>query len=176
MATGKKSFVLYCDYESIFEKLNNDEAGKLIKHIFKYVNDKNPEAEDRIIDIVFEPIKQHLKRDLKKWEKYIDKQRENGKKGGRPESQKTQAFFQKPKKADSVNVSVSVKQQEAFLKNNIRKEKFCMAKSLSMSDLDKIQQQFLFDISGRDIKDLWSYFETVFNSGAYNGMIKKMVL
>jgi hypothetical protein len=112
MAKDKKSFILYVDQQGVFNQLPDEIAGKLIKHIFAYVNDENPISEDLILNIAFEPIKQCLKRDLSRWEQYIDKQSENGKKGGRPskpkESQETQAFLDKPKKADSVSVSVSV--------------------------------------------------------------------
>lgn len=111
MAENKKSFILYADQKGVFEQLPDEIAGKLIKHIFKYVNDENPISDDLIINIAFEPIKQSLKRDLKRWEDYIDKQRVNGAKGGRPskpkETQKTQAFLEKPKKPDSVSVSVN---------------------------------------------------------------------
>ena len=68
MAENKKSFLLYCDQIESFECLEDDEAGRLIKHIFRYVNDKNPEAPDRITKISFEPIKNQLKRDLLKYE------------------------------------------------------------------------------------------------------------
>jgi hypothetical protein len=68
MAENKKSFVLYTDYVEVFEQLTDVEAGKLIKHLFRYVNDKNPEMEDRMLRILFEPIKQQLKRDLKEWD------------------------------------------------------------------------------------------------------------
>lgn len=108
MANGKKSFILYCDQRGIFDKLSDEQAGALIKHIFSYVNDENPEG-DFITELAFEGIKTALKRDLKKYEGYIDKQRENGRKGGRPKkTQKTQPFFKKPKKADSVSVNDSV--------------------------------------------------------------------
>ena len=103
---------MYADQQGVFKQLPDDVAGRLIKHIFSYVNDENPCTEELIINIAFEPIKQSLKRDLKRWEDYIEKQSLNGKKGGRPakakESQETQAFLNKPKKADSVSVSVSV--------------------------------------------------------------------
>jgi hypothetical protein len=112
MAENKKSFVAYCDWEETFEELSDEEAGKLVKHLFKYVNDKNPETSDKLTKMCFIPIKQSLKRDLKKYEKYVEKQSVNGKKGGRPKnptlSQITQPFIGKPKKADSVSVSVSV--------------------------------------------------------------------
>lgn len=111
MAEGKESFLLYVDQGELFEELTDEQAGKLIKHTFKYVADKNPEAPDQITKLLFIPIKQTLKRDLKKYETYLAKQQANGKKGGRPkkeETQKTQPFIEKPKKADSVSVSDSV--------------------------------------------------------------------
>jgi hypothetical protein len=111
MAKDKSSVILYTDLIHTFEHLTDAQAGRLVKHLFRYVNDQNPIPPDKVTTIAFEPIKQQLKRDLKKWEKYINKQSDNGKKGGRPkkpkETQKSQAFFKKPKKADSVNVSVS---------------------------------------------------------------------
>jgi hypothetical protein len=111
MATDKKSFILYADQQGVFNQLPDELAGRLIKHIFAYVNDEQPVTDELIINIAFEPIKQCLKRDLCRWKEYLDKQSVNGKKGGRPkkpnESEITQAFLEKPKKADSVSVSVN---------------------------------------------------------------------
>lgn len=81
MAKDKKSFILYADQKALFEKLPDELAGKLIKHIFKYVNDENPVSEDLIIEIAFEPIKNHLKRDLKLFEEKLVKRSEAGKVG-----------------------------------------------------------------------------------------------
>lgn len=67
MAENKKSFVLYADYKEVFEQLSDKDAGKLIKHLFKYVNDENPAENDPIVRLAFTPIKMQLKRDLKKW-------------------------------------------------------------------------------------------------------------
>ena len=108
---NKKSFILYCDLIHTVSHLNDEQAGRLLKHILSYVNDENPQSDDVITNLSFEPVKQALKRDLKKYEGYIEKQKANGKKGGRPrktETQKTQPFLEKPKKADSVNDSDSV--------------------------------------------------------------------
>ncbi len=68
MAKDKKSFLLYADQKSVFAQLPDEIAGKLIKHIFCYVNDENPSSDDLLINIAFEPIKQQLKRDLQKYE------------------------------------------------------------------------------------------------------------
>jgi hypothetical protein len=58
-----------------------------------------------ITKIAFEPIKQALKRDLDKYESIRKRNSDNGSKGGRPtkpkETQTTQPFHKKPKKADS---------------------------------------------------------------------------
>jgi hypothetical protein len=82
MAENKKSIVIYSDWQSIFEQLDDLEAGKLIKHFFNYVNDKNPELEDRLLKMAFEPMKLQLKRDLSKWEQTKLRRSEAGKKGG----------------------------------------------------------------------------------------------
>lgn len=78
---GKKSFILYCDFISVFEHLSDKEAGLLIKHIFNYVNDKDPQLDNRTLKIAFEPIKQQLKRDLKDWESERESRSEAGKRG-----------------------------------------------------------------------------------------------
>ncbi len=105
MAENKKSFIAYCEWLETFEDLTDSEAGQLAKHLFRYVNDLNPKAEDKLIHMSFISMKQVLKRDLVKYESYKEKQRLNGLKGGRPrKTQKTQPFISKPKKADIVNV------------------------------------------------------------------------
>lgn len=79
MAENKKSFLMYADFIGTFEALSDPEAGKLIKHILRYVNDQNPACENRVIKIAFEPIKQQLKRDLVKYEKIRGKRSDAGK-------------------------------------------------------------------------------------------------
>jgi len=80
MATDKKSFILYCDQKGVWDKLDNEQAGRLIKHVIAYVNDDNPVAPDFITELAFEPIKAVLKRDLKKWETQQEQRKKAGKK------------------------------------------------------------------------------------------------
>jgi len=80
MAENKKSFLLYCDIIHTVEKLTDEQAGKLLKHTLKYVNDLNPTPEDILTEIAFEPIKQSLKRDLLKYEGIRIKNKENANK------------------------------------------------------------------------------------------------
>ena len=140
MAKDKTSFILYCDQQGLFNKLPDEIAGKLIKHIFAYVNDEDPITSDLLLEIAFEPIKLQLKRDLRKYDDYIDKQRLNGAKGGRPskptETQITQPFFQEPKKADNVNVTANdnATNKKGFVKPTIEQLKEYMREQ-GMNDI-----------------------------------------
>lgn len=118
MADNKKSVLLYCDIIHTVEGLSNEEAGLLFKHYLRYINDLNPEAPDRLTAIVFEPIKQTLKRDLKKWESKSLKNSENANKrwhANASERIKTDANH-----ADSVIVkdNVIVKDKDNNIKNS----------------------------------------------------------
>jgi hypothetical protein len=88
MADGKKSFVAYCDWEETFNALPDDKAGQLIKHLLAYVNDRNPETKDVLINAVFANIKYTLKRDLKKYEYICEKRSKAGIASGLKRKQK----------------------------------------------------------------------------------------
>ena len=81
MAKDKKAFIVYSNWEQTFENLTDEEAGRLIKHLFRYVNDREPVAPDRITEIVFEPLKAVIKVDLKKYEKVIENKSHHGRLG-----------------------------------------------------------------------------------------------
>jgi hypothetical protein len=81
MAKDKKSFILYSDAIHTVEKLSDTDAGQLLKHLLRYVNDQNPTTENPLVEIAFEPIKQQLKRDLVKFEDVKVKRSEAGKAG-----------------------------------------------------------------------------------------------
>jgi len=108
MAENKKSFLLYCDLLHTVKKLNDEQAGKLFKHVLEYVNDLNPETEDIITDLCFEPIKQNLKRDLQKYEKIREKKREAGKKGANKRWQNIAPVKSAKKKMANIAVNVNV--------------------------------------------------------------------
>lgn len=79
MADNKNSIIVYADWIDKFEELEDDEAGRLIKHFFRYVNDLNPEYPDKLTKIAFIDIKNSLKRDLGKWEQTIEGRSKAGK-------------------------------------------------------------------------------------------------
>lgn len=120
MATGKRSFVLYTDLITTVSKLPDQKAGKLFKTILEYVNDMNPEVNDLLLQVAFEPIKQQLKRDLVQWEQQLEKRANAGKLGGiasgqkrrsktkQNEAKRTIASKNEANEADNVTVNVNV--------------------------------------------------------------------
>ena len=128
MAEDKKGFILYADQKALFDKLPNDKAGELIKHIFSYVNDENPEAIDLLIEIAFEPIKQQLKRDLKKFESVKKQRSDAGKRSAelrkeQRNSTPVETVERAPTKStvkDNVNVNVKVNDNVILLKKETK--------------------------------------------------------
>jgi len=113
MAIGKKSFVAYADWKEVFDELPDNEAGKLIKHIFAYVNDENPISDSILIRAVFANIKTTLKRDLDKWESQLEQRREAGKKSAELRATKsnersTSVESRERNPTDNVSVNVNV--------------------------------------------------------------------
>ena len=99
---------------------------------------------------VFPGLKAQIDRDIKKYNDFAQKQSENGKKGGRPpkanESQKTQAFFEKPKKAKEKEKGGEIKINEmpenidgGFILTYGDIEENCTVKSLFMANSDKLK-------------------------------------
>lgn len=113
MAKDKKSVLLYVDLIATVEKLENEDAGLLFKHLLRYVNDQNPKAPSTLIDIVFEPIKQQLKRDLKSWEKKCEKNSDNAKKRWMPnDANASKRTKSNAKNADTDNDTVTDKDND----------------------------------------------------------------
>lgn len=120
MAKDKKSFLLYADMLGLVSKLPDHKAGKLFKLILEYVNDKNPQTDDLLLQVAFEPIKLQLKRDLAQWESERQKRSEAGKSGGlksgearrskrkQKEAKGSSASKIEANEADNVTVTVNV--------------------------------------------------------------------
>lgn len=81
MAENKRSFLLYADMIYTVEKMPKNKQGDLLMTILRYVNDQNLEVEDLVVSLVWEPIKQQLKRDLRKWDHSLKDKKTNGQLG-----------------------------------------------------------------------------------------------
>ena len=97
----KKSFILHLDSIEVLEQLTDEQAGQLFKAIRDYHLGIDPQL-DFALNMVFFPFRNQFKRDLEKYEKKCEVNRENGKKGGRnpkpKETEETQTDAKKPDK------------------------------------------------------------------------------
>ena len=158
---GKKSFVLYTDQREVFDELSDEDAGKLIKHIFAYVNDEDPITEDKLLKVAFLPIKTQLKRDLKIWDEKKSQRAEAGKKGGLAKSSNAKQSLAKPSNAtnDVANLPVNVNVNDNV--NDINKETLIsldeveeeMGKEKPMQRSFFIRMQYIYNLDEKKVKE-----------------------
>lgn len=182
MAEDKSSFVLYSDLIHTVSKLSDEQAGKLFKTILSYVNDENPVPDDVIVDLVFEPIKQKLKRDLKKWEGTRESRSETGRLGGiksgearrrkaeQNEANEANGSTSKQNEAnEAVSVSVSVNVTDNVNDTVMKKGIVAIAlpKSLTERETDFMNEctPFVSEFSKETVRAFFDYWSEKNKSG-----------
>lgn len=135
MAENKKSFIAYSDWYGMFNALPDEIAGKLIKHIFAYVNDQNPSSDDYIINALFEQVKSTLKRDLKKWENEREQRSKAGKKSAEMRgvnfNDRSTEFNERSTKINDRSISFNENQRKSTVSVNVN-----VSDNVSVSDKD----------------------------------------
>ena len=134
MAENKKSFLLYTDLIHTVKKLNDQQAGQLFKHVLEYVNDLNPQTDDILLQVCFEPIRQSLKRDLQKYEQIRENKSKAGKKGANKRWQNMADANTCQQDMANMAVSVSVSDSDIY--------KSFAHLSMSLDEFKKLQQEY----------------------------------
>ena len=81
----KDTFILKTKYKSVINKLSDKQAGVLFKMLLEYVeNGANAGSTDDKVDMAFEFIKLDLDYYIDSYQKKVEANTENGKKGGNP--------------------------------------------------------------------------------------------
>lgn len=168
MAKEKNGFVLYCDVIHTAEKLTDEQAGKLFKHILRYVNDENPEC-DFVTEIAFEPIKQTLKRDLVKYENKRAQNKENAlKRWNANASERIQTDAK-----DAVRVRDSVRVRDIDINNT----KFNFLESLIEYGFDKeLAKEWLKVRKAKKGVNTKTAFNSFITEVEKNGQDKNLIL
>lgn len=100
---AREYFCAYHSYLEAMEPLNDAEKGRLFTACLLYSKTGEVPQLSGNERFTFYSMKVDIDRSIENYNEYCTKQTENGKKGGRPkklnESQKTQRFLEKPKKA-----------------------------------------------------------------------------
>ena len=162
MADNKKSFVAYADWLESFEMLEDAEAGKLIKHLLRYVNDLDPEMEDRLLKIAFQPMKAQLKRDLNKYDEVRKKRAEAGRKGGKKKANQANAKSDKQSKSNQAdNDTVTDNDNDNDIVNE--RESKLSPPSLAYDFLKKKKQVTMADFEMQNKKQIEKWQDLIEN-------------
>ena len=122
----RKSFVLHKDSLQVLDDLSDEQAGKLFKAI-KAIQLGEEFELDALTRIALSPFKAQFARDNEKYERIVERNKNNGLKGGRPKTEDNPKEPKKPsglitnpenpQKADSVSKSVSVSDSDKDIKH-----------------------------------------------------------
>ena len=130
---AKNSFIIYYGYQEALEDLTDEQVGKLFRALINYDRDRIEPKFTGVLNVAFKFIKTDLDANLDKYENICERNKQNGKLGGRPknpenpvgfsETQKSERFLektQKPKKADNDNEydnEYDIYKEEVYKKN-----------------------------------------------------------
>jgi hypothetical protein len=164
----KNNFILYKDYEEHVALLSNEEAGKLFKAIFRYVDGRKELELDGMTKMAFSFIKRNLERDLIKYKDKCNLNALNGAKGGRPKGStknptvinKTERLNNKPKKADidtDIDTDIDIDNDSDIETNNKIKERHLDFVKLTKEEYLKLISKFGLQDADRKIDKLNSY-------------------
>ena len=139
----KKSFQLYNDYIDHFSLMSDEEAGKLIKAIFCYVNDLPCEELTGLPLMAFSFIRSQLKRDKDKYDARCEANRINGRLGGRPKKMKEGGKSDEEKKPNNCNEKQMILElTDTKVQEEAKEEKSKQKKTEYTPDFEKFWQVY----------------------------------
>lgn len=90
----RDTMILYTSYEEKFCLLSDEEFGKLVRSMIQYQKTGIiPEIEELAVKLAFSMAKVDVDKNNEKFEKVCQRNRENGKKGGRPKNPENPVGF-----------------------------------------------------------------------------------
>lgn len=102
---GKESFIIYKSFYAPIKSLSDKQLGRLFRALFDYQIEGSTQV-DADLKMVFAFFKNQMDIDNGKYQKVVERNKQNGSKGGRPskeENPKNPVGFKKPKKPDNDN-------------------------------------------------------------------------
>ena len=164
MKKNKKSFLFYQSWKTQIDILDDSELRKFINNLISYHDDGEVVLESKEDKLLWNGVLPALEVNNLKYQKTIERNRENGKKGGRPkkvaaESEKpngfienpneTDGFIEKPKKPDNSkeiidNSKREIENSEKTRENRERDTVNCKNEIVETEDTNEYEQQ-MFD-------------------------------
>lgn len=150
-----ESFNAYHSYLTAIEPLNDAERGRLFTALLTYSSTGEVPDLRGNERFVFPQMKWQIDRDKGSYDDFCARQSENGKKGGRPkkppvnsETQKTQAFFEKPKKANNKDKDKD-KDKDRCFPSDEEKHKGASALDVALNDFAEMRKKMRKPLTDR---------------------------
>lgn len=106
---NKKSFVFYDSWGEVFDEMDDESAGKMIKMMIEYHRKKEVKNAPLMLRLAFALIKNQMDADAEKYDEICEKRKTAGAKGGNAKEEKKQkvanANFAKQKKQKLASVA-----------------------------------------------------------------------
>ena len=100
----KQSFIIYYEWEEMLQYMTDSQIAEILRAMFSYTKrGETPKFSSPLLNTTFCVIKYAIDRDNEKYKQRSAANSQNGKKGGRPKSEKTERNQTKAKKADNDN-------------------------------------------------------------------------
>ena len=174
MKKNKKSFLFYQSWKTQIDILDDSELRKFINNLISYHDDGEVVLESKEDKLLWNGVLPALEVNNLKYQKTIERNRENGKKGGRPkkvaaESEKpngfienpneTDGFIEKPKKPDNSKkiIDNSKKEIENIEKTRDNREMDtvnCKNEIVETEEINEYQQQMFDNWKNSKVKKL----------------------
>ena len=174
MKKNKKSFLFYQSWKTQIDILDDSELRKFINNLISYHDDGEVVLESKEDKLLWNGVLPALEVNNLKYQKTIERNRENGKKGGRPKKEaaetekpngfienlyKTDGFKEKPKKPD--NSKVEIDNSKGEIDNSIKttgnrelNTENCKDVIVETEEVNEYQQQVFDNWKNSSIKKL----------------------
>ena len=137
MEKQRPSIILHLDSLDVLDKLTLEQSGELFQAIRDYNKGEEPKM-SMVVDLVFTQFKNQFDRDIEKYQNICERNKSNGKKGGRPVTQKTQVVNQETQ--NNPNNLKNKNKSKNKNKNNSKKD--IGAWQPNQTSIDAIKKQY----------------------------------
>lgn len=84
MKSGKQGFIVYRSWSPVIKSIPDEAAGRLFKAVMSYQDGEQIDIDDPMLNGFFQMMKHTFEIDAEKYAAIVERNRQNGRKGGRP--------------------------------------------------------------------------------------------
>lgn len=151
--------MIYHDTAKVIQSLTDEQAGQLFKVITHYADTGETLEMAPIVEVAFHPFKLSIDRGEQQYQVIVDRNRENGKKGGRPKKAENP---EKPKKPSGLNNNP--KNPDGFSKNPEKPKKANSNYNSNSNSNSNNKNTSITTAEDRDLQEIIQHYNAVFDA------------